>query len=264
MCQMMVASFLITATRAMVAPLLRLMCLNHSRSRASFTIAAVYAGDTDFNRNTSAALSQSVAAAGSTTTLASSLSSPVFGQAVIFTATVHPIAPATVTPTGMVTFEDSGVSIGSGTLAGGVGTFTTGALGAGSRTITAAYGGDSNYTTSVSSTLTESVRQTISTTAATSSVNPAVFGQTVTLMATINAVAPGGGTPTGTVTFEDKGVSIGMGTLAGHTGTFTTSSLAVAVHSITALYSGDSNFKASTSAVRLETINKAASSPVVV
>ena len=35
MCQMMVASFRITATRAMVAPLRRLMRLNHSRNRAS-------------------------------------------------------------------------------------------------------------------------------------------------------------------------------------------------------------------------------------
>src|SRR5262249_25080673 len=35
MCQMIVASFRITATRAMLAPLLRLRRLNHSRSRAS-------------------------------------------------------------------------------------------------------------------------------------------------------------------------------------------------------------------------------------
>jgi hypothetical protein len=36
MCQMIVASFRITATRAMMAPLRRLMRLNHSRSQASF------------------------------------------------------------------------------------------------------------------------------------------------------------------------------------------------------------------------------------
>src|ERR1700745_1685030 len=36
MCQMIVASLRITATRAMVAPLRRLIRLNHSRNRASF------------------------------------------------------------------------------------------------------------------------------------------------------------------------------------------------------------------------------------
>ncbi len=35
MCQMTVASFRITAARAMLAPSRRLRCLNHSRSRAS-------------------------------------------------------------------------------------------------------------------------------------------------------------------------------------------------------------------------------------
>ena len=36
MCQMIVASLRITATRAMVAPLRRLMRLNHSRNLVSF------------------------------------------------------------------------------------------------------------------------------------------------------------------------------------------------------------------------------------
>ena len=43
----------------------------------------------------------------------------------------------------------------------------------------------------------------------TSSANPAVPGQSVTFTAIIAAVAPGGGTPTGSVTFTSNGTTLG-------------------------------------------------------
>src|ERR1035437_7180886 len=48
-----------------------------------------------------------------------------------------------------------------------------------------------------------------SSTAVPSSVNSSVFGQSVTFNATVAAVAPGAGTPTGTVQFRTNGVSFG-------------------------------------------------------
>src|SRR5262249_44061076 len=82
-----------------------------------------------------------------------------------------------------------------------------------------------------------------------SSVNPAVTGQAVTFTATVAAVAPGAGTPTGTVTFKDgNGV---LGTVAVGTGgaaTFTTSFAVAGGHAITALYSGDAAFVGSSQA----------------
>src|SRR5205085_2074109 len=67
----------------------------------------------------------------------------------------------------------------------------------------------------------------------------------------VTAVAPGSGTPTGTVTFTDSGTTIGTGTLSGGTATFTTKALSAGSHNIRAVYGGDVNFTGSTSATAL-------------
>lgn len=79
----------------------------------------------------------------------------------------------------------------------------------------------------------------------------AFLSNPVTLTAT---VAFSYGTPTGTVTFMDGSFSLGTGTLSGGVATITNSSLPVGSHAITAIYSGDSNFSAGTSAVFTESI----------
>jgi hypothetical protein len=69
----------------------------------------------------------------------------------------------------------------------------------------------------------------------------------VTFTATVTAVAPGAGTRTGTVTFKDGATVMGTGTLnASGQATYTTSSLTVGSHVITAVYGGDGNFNGST------------------
>ena len=88
------------------------------------------------------------------------------------------------------------------------------------------------------------------TTALSSSQNPANTGQAVRFTATVSGAAP-----TGTVTFLDGGTQIGSATLTGSTASFTTASLTTGSHSITARYSGDTNNAASTSAVLLQTVN---------
>jgi hypothetical protein len=74
----------------------------------------------------------------------------------------------------------------------------------------------------------------------------------------VTVSAPGGGTPTGTVTFRDGSTTLGTGTLSGGQARFTTSSLSVGTHTITAVYGGDSNFSGSTSAPLTQTVNQAA------
>jgi hypothetical protein len=88
------------------------------------------------------------------------------------------------------------------------------------------------------------------TTALSSSKNPSSFAQLVTFTARVT-----GFSPTGTVTFIDGGMQIGAGTLAAGTATFTTTSLAVGSHSITAKYGGDPNNVASTSAALAQTVS---------
>ncbi|HZP64731.1 MAG TPA: Ig-like domain repeat protein, partial [Rudaea sp.] len=200
-----------------------------------------------------------VANAPSTTTLGANPPSPsVFGQSVTFTATVTATPPAVGTPTGTVTFLDNGSSIGTGTLSGGVATLTTGALAVGStHSITAQYGGDSNFGTSTSSALPYTVNQDGTTTALNANPNPSMFNQNVTFTATVTATAPGAGTPTGTVTFKDGSTTLGPGTLTGGVATFSTSTLSVGPHTITAQYGGDVDFTGSTSTTVNQTVNQA-------
>ena len=104
-------------------------------------------------------------------------------------------------------------------------------------------------------TATQTVSGTIgnmkTTTSIASSVNPSNVGQSVTFAAT---VATGGGTATGTITFKDGSKTLGTGTVSGNKTTFTTASLTLGVHSITAVYSGDSNYTASISAALRQSV----------
>jgi VCBS repeat-containing protein len=202
----------------------------------------VNAGGASVSKTTSSCVTPTTTAVGS------SQNPSVYGQAVTFTATVSPVRPVGASPTGTVTFLDSGSAIGAGTLSGGAATFTTLALNVGSHTITTNYDGDGNFTGSTGSLSgnPQVVNPADTALAVVSSQNPSVFGQVVTFTATVSTVAPGAGTPTGTVTFWDGGSSIGTGTLSGGVASFTTSALAVGSHAITSSYGGDGNFNGST------------------
>jgi hypothetical protein len=120
------------------------------------SITAVYSGDSFFNPNTSSILKQTVNKTSTTTTVTSSQNPSTFGQAVTFTATVA--SSTTGTPTGTVTFKDGTKVIGNGRLnTSGQATFTTSSLARGSHSITAVYKGDTNFKTSASPVLTQTV-----------------------------------------------------------------------------------------------------------
>jgi hypothetical protein len=121
-------------------------------SVGSHSITASYAGDAGNAPSTSAALSQVVDPAPTTTSLGSSLNPSGLGQSVTFTATVTGVGP-----TGIVTFMDGATTLGTGALSGGVATFATSALALGGHSITASYGGDANNTGSTSAPLAQTV-----------------------------------------------------------------------------------------------------------
>jgi hypothetical protein len=181
----------------------------------------------------------------------SSVNPSSFGQSVTFTATVSPVAPGAGTRTGTVTFYDGVTSLGTGTLnAAYQATLSTTGLSVASHSITAVYGGDSNFNGSTSLALSQVVNKADTTTSVVSSANPSTVGQPVTFTATVSAVAPGAGTRTGTVTFKDGAAVLGTGSVnASGIATFSTSGLAVGAHAITATYGGDSNFNASTASL---------------
>ncbi|MGO9917427.1 MAG: Ig-like domain repeat protein, partial [Isosphaeraceae bacterium] len=240
-------------------------------STASHSITAAYTGgDTNFSPSTpSAPITQAVNKASTGTAVATSVSPSVYGQSVMFTATISVVSPgstAVAYPTGTVTFYDGGTSIGTGTLSVVSGqdqaTFTTSALSTATHSITAAYtGGDGNFNGSAASAaITQIVNKDSTTTAVSASPTFANVAQTVTFTARVTANAPGSGTPSGTVDFFDTttntdltplGVSLSSGTA-----TFSTTSLAVGSHTIKATYSGDTNFLTSNASTGTITIGQ--------
>src|SRR5205085_2877258 len=144
------------------------------------------------------------------TALGSSPNPSVSGQSVTFTATV---TSGGGTPTGTVTFKDGTTTLGTGTLSAGKATFSTSSLAVGTHSITAAYGGAASFHGSTSSALSQTVNKASTATALASSANPSVFAQPVAFIATVSPVAPGGGVPSGTVTFKDGTTTLGTAAL---------------------------------------------------
>ena len=217
------------------------------------SITATYSGDGNYLASISSPLIQTINQASTTTTLSSSVSPPTVGEAVTYTATVSPAAAS-----GAVEFKDAGVTIvgcADQTVAFGTATCSvTGYPAASSHSITATYGGDSNYLTSTSSALTEAIGQASTTTTLSSGSNPSTAGQVVIYTATLNTT-----NATGSVTFRDAGNTItqcAAQTVSAGSATCTITGYAAGSHSISAVYNGDSNYLPSTSSVLTQSVNK--------
>ena len=226
---------------------------------ATHTITASYGGDTNFSGSTSGNFLQTVNVAASTTTVVSSVTSQVFGQAVTFTVTVT----GANMPTGSVTFLDGGTSLGALALTSGKATLSSSALAGGSHSVSAVYAGDGNFQGSTSTTVTVSISSIASTATLASSLNPASYGQSVVFTITINSSMSG--TPTGFVTLTDGAVTLGTAALGGAgQATFSVATLNVANHTLKATYSGDQNFNASTTAPLTQTITRGSTTVALV
>ena len=180
-----------------------------------------------------------------TTTIASSMNPSLYGQAVSFTATV---VSGGGTPAGTVQFSIDGSAVGSPvTLVSGSATSgSISTLSAGTHTVTAVYSGATGYAPNTGTLGGGQVVNPLSTsTTVASSLNPSPFGQAVTFTAN---VASGAGTPAGTVQFNIDGSPLGSPvTLAsGSASSGSISTLAVGTHTVTAVYSGATDYAAST------------------
>ncbi|HXB74864.1 MAG TPA: Ig-like domain-containing protein [Candidatus Acidoferrales bacterium] len=225
-------------------------------SVGSHTITATFTGATGWGNSSGNAAPQVVNGAAATTTTASSSPNPsVFGQSVTFTSIT---TSTTGVPAGTVTFtEGATVWASNVTVNAGHASFSTTALTVASHTITATFTGAAGWANSSGNAAPQVVNKAATTTVVSSSANPSVYSQPVTFTATVTATAPGGGVPTGTVTFKNGNTTLGTGSLNGSgAATFTTSTLNVASHSITAVYGGSTSFNTSTSPVLTQTVNK--------
>jgi subtilase family serine protease len=178
------------------------------------------------------------------TTVTSSASPAVAGQPLTFTATVSS-SDGGNPANGLVVFDgvEAGTSIGvnmTGDTAACNGSFAA----PGSYTITAWYNGNSTTQISLGS-FTQVVTPKNTTTVLTANPLAGTYGDPVTLKATVAAVAPGTGTPTGTVTFDTVStngnlIPMGASTLTNGTASYTTSKLPMGTNYLEAVYSGDS------------------------
>ncbi|MGA7832904.1 MAG: Ig-like domain repeat protein [Terracidiphilus sp.] len=182
---------------------------------------------------------------------------PTYGQSVTVTASLTPGTG----PTGNVTFYvDGAAQTPNVALASGQASITLNGLAGGAHTIAATYNGDAAFASS-----NHSLQITINPAATATSVvtlsgvpplgsNPtsATLGTAVTMSATVTPAIPG--TLTGTVTFKNGNTVLQSGATVTQTGggagtaSFTTSTLTAGTYSITATYTGDTDFATSVSA----------------
>jgi hypothetical protein len=195
----------------------------------------------------------------------------VFGQPITLTAsldidTSKPFATSVPLPAGAInfTFNGSGLTFtGSPLTPSGLGEISTlgppFSAGVGTFPYTASYGGQLNslggpsfdYAPS-SATGTLVVLPGGTSVVLTSSADPSASGQSVTFTASLSVVAPAQGTPTGTLTIEDSSGHVIAQTTVG-SGTTSVSgadpNLPIGADAITAIYSGDGNFAASSTTI---------------
>lgn len=190
----------------------------------------------------------------------------VAGQLVTFTAVIATNAPGTATPnlgTDTVSFTDNGNPLGTVPItvdpATGdyVAILQTSSLAVGQHTIRASYGGNSLLAGSSGQLNPEPFVVTVDNSQTILTANPSgnwSFGQAISFTATVLAVSPGTGIPTGTVTFYDGINSPSNPTMldsaqvsSNGTVVFKDSGLATGPHDIYAVYSGSSSFSNSTS-----------------
>lgn len=126
-----------------------------SLASGDHAITVVYSGDSTHLTATSNALNETIGKGAVTVTLASSANPQLVQSPVTFTATVTPATTGILV--GTVAFYDGTTLLGNGDLVNGAATLITSSLAVGSHAITAVYTGGSDFMSSTSAVLTQSI-----------------------------------------------------------------------------------------------------------
>ncbi len=198
-----------------------------------YTITAVYGGSTEYAGSTSNAITETVLGTDTSTSLSASPNPAAPGQSITFTAIVSGTQSAGPL-TGTVTFKDGATTLGTGSVGtNGVAILRISSLLTGTHIITAAYGGSPEYSRSASAAISVVVTAIPTSIDLSASPNPAVAGQSVSLVATATSAIPGQ-VPTGGVTFSDQFSILGTVPLASGVAIFSTTALSAGTNMITA------------------------------
>ena len=167
-------------------------------------------------------------------------------QTINFTPPTSPVTYG-VSPITLVATATSGLSVtftvqsGPAKVSGNILTITD----AGTIVIAANQAGNSTYAAATQVTQSITVTPQATSLTLTSSATTIAAGQTLALTAKVAAASSG--TPSGTVTFLDGATKLSTATLANGAASYSTATLAIGSHTLTAMYSGDSNYAASSS-----------------
>ncbi len=216
----------------------------------SHSLTATYQASDTIAGSTSSAVALDVNTGATSTTLTTSPTTPSYDESVTLSATVRPAAMGSLAPTGTVTFSDGTTTLGTGTLdTKGGASLTVASLSPGSHTLTAVYGGDSNYQTSTSAEVGTTVTKGQISVAISSSPTTANVGTPVTFTITVTPTASGAATPTGTVSFTENGGTATELTLdATGTASVTRSDLVAGKNELLVSYDGDASYTGGASA----------------
>jgi hypothetical protein len=184
--------------------------------------------------------------------LSGSAGTSVVGQVVTFSVQVAPVSPDAGQPTGTVTLLVDGNPVATSAVnpATGQASFSTASLGRGPHTITATYAGDSDFVSSQ----TGSVQETVAAAGTESGLTALAIRNRrgkitgVEFVTQVSVVPPGGGVPTGTVTYFREARQIQLTALSGGRAELTLKVNQALKKPFTVQYGGDGNFSASTSA----------------
>jgi large repetitive protein len=207
-------------------------------SVGSHTITVTYSGDSHFAAGSNSVVQAVNTPAPALLSLTSSQNPSVVGQPVTFAVTVSNAAVAAAVNGVPVAFYDGTTPLGVATAQNGQATLTTSALLAGSHAISAQVPG-----TAIALTIGQVVNGMASATGITATPSPGVSGQPINLTAQVGPASgnlPAGiPAPTGTITFQDNGSTVGTATLTATGATWSLGNPGIGTHQFTAIYSGD-------------------------
>jgi hypothetical protein len=174
----------------------------------------------------------------------------VYKQPFSLAAPVTTSVTQTPHPSGNVTYKDGTTTLGTAVL--GTAIHISAGLTVGVHTLSADYVGNSNFNPHAV-TVAKTVGKAGSSTKLASSSSPSTHGHAVTFTAT--AAPEFAGVTTGKITFKNGSTVLATVTMSSGKATYTTSSLSVGTHSITATYAGDGNFNGSSSPALSQKVN---------
>jgi uncharacterized protein (TIGR03437 family) len=219
-------------------------------------ITAEYSGEANFTASVSPTILQSVSKSPATVTLASAFDAVRYGQAVTLNVTV---SGGGATPTGNVRFMNGINLLGTAALANGAASLTLNTLPVATHTITAVYEGDAKNDGGTSRNFLLTVNKAAQPVLLSSSANPVAWKQFVTLSVQVNPAGNGLVAPSGSVVFKNGASVLGTSALSRlGRASISINALSPGAHSITAEFSGDSNYEATTATAISQTISKGA------